>query len=250
MNDRTRFAKCFIMIVEECKSWLQVFAENRVKARSNTTTLQQFITSKKRLSSDPMIKEVLNKYTKPSDFDITVLRLVIFVGNLLDSHEFKQKGNLPRQTLGDFVQRICVIRNSFMHTTRAALGETDYDDYLAEFREIAKPFEIQNNVATGYYVKKINDIDDKPLDVEKTIVQFNVYVRVAIKHELSMIPPESEHTAHAEREQDSPTPSTSTEKRKISKKNNIFQLLFQYVYCSFYLYFNIPSIYYIFINLL
>ncbi|CAG2218218.1 unnamed protein product [Mytilus edulis] len=154
MKDRTRFAKCFVIIVEECQSWIQVFAHNRVKARSNCTSLLQFITSKINLSSEPMIKAILTKTPTSPDFDITVLRLIIFVGNLLNHHEYRQNGNVKRQTLGDFVQRICEIRNNLMHTTRAVLEKPEYDGYLAEIRDIAKLFEIENNIATNYYVKR------------------------------------------------------------------------------------------------
>lgn len=228
LPDRARFAKCFVILVEECKSWLQVFAGKRVKARSNCTTLRQFITSHKYLSKDTMISKVLaNNLTSLDDFDITVLRSIIVVGNLLDSHERMSKTNTNPQTIGDFVERIREIRNNFMHTTSAVLDELEYDRFLAIIRDIAERFEIENNVAKGYYVKKINDIDDSIFDtkaVEETILKFNVQIELVIKNELSTVFPESEHTTHTIREQESPQPSTSTENRKISKKINSFQL--------------------------
>lgn len=118
MNNRTRFAKCFIIIVEQCKSWLVVFAENRMKTCQRGTsviTFKEFINASTTLSNDPMIKPYLHKMKNASDLDLSALRSIITYGNLLHSGEMKSIGHAGN-TIGDYVDRILEIRNDFMYT--------------------------------------------------------------------------------------------------------------------------------------
>lgn len=193
MNNRTRFAKYFIIIVEQCKSWLLTFAENRVKALStfsSKTTLEQFINANIVLSTDPMIKSCLNKMKTSSDLDISALRSIIIFGNLLHSGEMKTACHAGK-TIGDYVDRIREIRNTFMHTASANLEELDYNDYLAEFCIIAARFEVENTEPIGWYAIQIEKIDKYPLDseaVERTIARYNAYLQVIIKIEMPTLP--------------------------------------------------------------
>lgn len=193
MNNRTRFAKCFLIIVEQCKSWLVVFAENRLTPCPNGTailTMKQFINANKVLSTDPIIKPSLKKMKTSSDLDVTALRSIIVKGNLLVTSEESTTFH-ARKTIGDFIERIREIRNNFMHTASANLSEQEYNDYLGEFRDIATRFETENKVSAGYYVKEIEKINEEPLDreaVEKTVMRYNMYLQIIIKTELPQIP--------------------------------------------------------------
>lgn len=193
MNNRTRFAKCFLILVEQCKSWLVVFAENRVKScpiSSTVFTMKQFINARTVLSTDPIIKASLQKMKTSSDLDITALRSIIVYGNLLGTGETQTKFHAGK-TIGDFIDRIREIRNNFMHTASANLIEQEYNDYLGEFRDIATRFEKENKVSAGCYVQEIEKIDKEPLDseaVEKTVMRYNMYLQIIIKTELPEIP--------------------------------------------------------------
>lgn len=189
LNDRTRFAKCFVMIVEICRQWLQDFVENRLSARSPGITLLQYIKAHRRLPYDSMIKVALSTMTTSSQYDVSALRSIIVVGGLLDSHENKTTHH-ARHTLGDCVDRIREIRNTFMHTVSATLSQNDYNDYLTEFRDIAQQFETENNMKKREYVKMIEDIDLEPFEdtaVEGTIGYYNSYLDFVKLHEMVRI---------------------------------------------------------------
>ncbi|VDI26994.1 Hypothetical predicted protein [Mytilus galloprovincialis] len=187
MNNRTRFAKCFIIIVEECKSWLSDFVENRVKTIPGNLSLEQFIRAKQ-MSNDPRIRRFFNTMKTSTDLDVTALQSIIRVGKLLLPGEEKTALHVGK-TIGDYVDRIREIRNTFMHTESANLGEQDYSNYFAEFCTIAVRFERENNVPAGWYVDKLEKNNKTPLDneaVDRIIEHFNEYVENFIKNESQM----------------------------------------------------------------
>lgn len=186
MNDRTRFAKCFIIIVEQCKSWLVDFAENQVKSCSSYTTLEQFINSNRALSTDPTIRQYLQKMKTSLDLNITALRSIIICGNLLHSGEMRTTFH-EGKTIGDYIDRIREMYNNIIHTASANLDEQDYNDYLAEFRHIASRFESENKVSPGCYIKGIDKINENILDsepVKKTVKRYNMYIQIIIQTDL------------------------------------------------------------------
>ena len=169
------------MIVENCKSWNLEFAENRI-LQQKCQTLEQFINSSPNVFSDKMVKEFLKnrKTSSSSEIDISALYVVIITGKLLTRAERKSVG-LQNNTIGDLIERIRHLRNTFMHTGEAHLDESDYDDYIKDFKDIGKRFEVINDEQNGTYTKKIEEIHDTPFDpwkVEHMVTLHKRYIEM------------------------------------------------------------------------
>ena len=179
MEDRERFAKCFVMIVENCKSWTLTFAEGRIQ-QFKGQTLEQFIHSSPGVRKDKMVTEYLNnrKTTSSSEIDITSLCAVIKQGNLLARVELKSVGH-QNNTIGDLIDRIRNIRNIIVHSGETHLDESEYNCYINKFKDIGKHFERINRETNGTYTKEIEEVHDKLFDtseVERIVVRYEVYV--------------------------------------------------------------------------
>ncbi|CAG2234131.1 unnamed protein product [Mytilus edulis] len=156
-----------------------------MKTIPGNPSLEQFIRIK-HLSNDPIIKHSLNTMKTSTDLDVTALRSIIIFGELLLPLEKKMAFHAGK-TIGDCVDRIREIRNTFMHTVSANLEEQDYSDYFAEFCTIAVRFERENNVPAGWYVDKLEITNKTSLDneaVERIIVRYYGYFENVIQNEL------------------------------------------------------------------
>lgn len=171
---KERFAKCFVIIVENCKSWTLKFAENRIQQK-NGQTLEQFINSTPEVRKDKMVSEFLKN--QKSEIDITSLCVVINTGKLLTRAE-KYVGH-HNNTIGDLIDRIRNIRNIFVHCGEAHLDESEYNFYINKFKDIGKHFERINGATKGTYTQEIEEIHDKLFDtskVERIVVRYKEYV--------------------------------------------------------------------------
>jgi hypothetical protein len=151
----------------------------------------QFINSSLDVRTDKMVKEFLKKRktSLSSEIDISALCVVIRTGKLLKRGvpgELKSVGH-QHNTIGDQIDRIREIRNSFMHTAEANLCESDYDDYIDDFNDIGKRFEVINGEKNGTYTKEIQKLHDTLFDtskVEKIFIRYKVYVETILKVEM------------------------------------------------------------------
>ena len=153
MEGDERFAKCFVVITENCKEWILKFVEKRIKNNHNGQSLKDFISSSYDLRSKPGVKEAL-PMTSSSDIGIPALCIVIEFGKLLIHGEEKSVG-YQDNTTGDQIDRIRQIRNTIVHTAVENLGMSDYDDYINNIKDIGEKFERINGEATGTYTKQI-----------------------------------------------------------------------------------------------
>ena len=179
MEGKERFAKCFVMIVENCKSWSLEFAENRIQQK-NGQTLEQFINSTPDVLKAKMVTEFLKnrKTSSSSEIDIAALCVVIFNGKLLARAEWKSVGH-QNNTIGDLIERIQQLRNTFVHIGEANLDESEYDDYINNFKDIGQHFEVINGKRNGTYTNEIEEIHDTLFDtskVERIVVSYEKYV--------------------------------------------------------------------------
>ena len=204
MKGKERFAKCFVIIVENCKSWSLEFAENRIQQKKGQT-LEQFINSSPNVLKDKMVTEFLKnrKTSSSSEIDITALYVVIVTAGKLLTHRERKSVGHQANTIGDLIERIRHLRNTFVHTGEAHLDESDYDDYIDDFKDIGKRFEVINGKRNGTYTKEIEEIHDTLFDtskVERIVVRYNLYVEMV--HRIEMPASVQERPAPVE-----PTPS-------------------------------------------
>ena len=185
MEGRERFAKCFVIIVEKCKSWILTFVEKRIHQDHNGQTLEQFIKSSYALSTHNAVKRFL-PISSSSNLDISPLWVIIQTGKLLKHGEEKTVGHYYKTT-GDQVDRIHLIRNTFMHTPAANLAESEYEDYINDFKDIGKQFEGINCEKNGTYTKQIEEINDTSFDtskVDRTVDRYEKYVQTVWQTEI------------------------------------------------------------------
>ena len=186
MEDRERFVKCFVIIVERCKLWILTLVEKRIQQAHNGQTLEQFIQLSYALRTNTIVKQAL-PMSSSADLDISALLVVIQSGKLLWPGEEKSVGHHDNTT-GDQVDRIRLIRNTFMHTAEANLDESDYDDYINDFKDIGKQFERINGEKKGTYTNQIEEIHTTFYDaneVERIVVRYNQYVEIVQRIEMS-----------------------------------------------------------------
>ena len=189
-QDRERFAKCFVIITENCKLWILKFVENRIK-QDHRMTMIRFINSSPNVRTDHIVTEFLKKRktSSSSEIDISALCVVVKAGKLLKCWvpgELKSPGH-KQNTIGDQIDRIREIRNSFMHSAEANLDESDYDDYIHDINEIGTHFEVINGEQTGTYTKEIEELHDTLFDtskVEKIVVRYKLYVETILRVEM------------------------------------------------------------------
>ena len=198
-EDRERFAKCFVIISENCKLWILKFVEKRIQ-QDHGKTLIKFINSSPDVRKAKIVQAFLNrrKTSSSSEIDISALNAVIKTGKLLKfgvPGELKSVGH-QHNTTGDQIDRIREIRNSFMHTAEANLDESDYDEHINELKDIGKRFEVINGEKNGTYTKQIEEIHDKLFDtkeVEHIVVRYKLYVEMVQRLEM---PAPVEERAH------------------------------------------------------
>ena len=171
------------MIIVE-KLWTLKFVENRIQQKKGQT-LQQFINSSPDVFKDKMVTEFLKnrKTSSSSEIDISALCVVIKAGKLLTCVELKSVEH-QNNTVGDLIDRIRQIRNTFMHTGEAHLDESDYDDYINDFKDIERI----NGEANGTCTNKIEEIHDTHFDtskVERIVVRYKTYVEIVQRIEMS-----------------------------------------------------------------
>ena len=162
--------------------WILKFVENRIQ-QDHGKTLIDFINSSPDLLNDTIVKEFLKrrKASLSSEReDLSALCAVITTGQLLKPGELKSIGH-QHNTTGDQIDRILEIRNTFMHTTEANLDESDYDDYINDFKDIGERFELINGEKNGTYTMQIEEIHDTPFatrKVERIVTRHKLYVEM------------------------------------------------------------------------
>ena len=132
-----------------------------------------------------MVTEFLKnrKTSSSSEIDISALCVVIKTGKLLTRVELKSVGH-QNNTVGDLIDRICQIRNTFMHTGEENLDESDYDDYINDFKDIERI----NGETNGTYTNEIEEIHDTHFDtskVERIVVRYKKYIEIVQRREMS-----------------------------------------------------------------
>jgi len=168
MEGRERFAKCFVIIVENCMLWILQFVEKRIQ---HGQTLEQFINSSYDLRTNTIVKQAL-PMSSSSDIDISALWVVIRTGKLLRPGEEKSVRH-QNNTTGDQVDRIRLIRNTFMHTAEANLDESDYVDYINDLKDIEKHLERINGETNGTYTNRIGEIHNP----SRKFVMMNLFLK-------------------------------------------------------------------------
>ena len=96
--------------------WILQFVEKRIQ---HSQTLEQFINSSYDLHTNTIVKQAL-PMSSSSDIDISALCVVIQTGKLLRPGKEKSVRH-QNNTTWDQVDRIRLIRNSFMHTAEEIL---------------------------------------------------------------------------------------------------------------------------------
>ena len=131
------------MLFENCKLWILTFVAKIIQQDHNVQTPEQFINSSYDLRTHKIVKQVLPIMSSSVDIDISALCVVIKTGKLLRPGEERSVRHYYNTT-GDQVDRIWLIRNSFMHTTEANLDESDYDNYIKVIKVIIDPKAFSN----------------------------------------------------------------------------------------------------------
>ena len=177
-----------MIIAENCKLWILEFVENRIQ-QDHSQTLIEFINTYAFLFNNKMVMEFLKKRkTRNAEIDISALCVVIKNGTLLKLRELKSVG-YQNNTIGDLIDRIRNIRNSFMHIGEANLDQSDYDDYINEFNDIGQRFEVINGKQINTYKNEIEVIHDNLFDtskVERIVISYVTYVKTIV--EIEMLP--------------------------------------------------------------
>ena len=166
-EDRTRFCKLSLIIIDELTQILRDLLHNEV---SPTEIFKKVIkvnhlTQALRKDQIAIITDANTRDYK--DFDITLLYTLLrnFCQNIAPPSQGWGGSTMPSSnevTVGDDIERIRLIRNKlFAHIPEAAISETEFKDHWSIISDICMRLQAPLNKD---YVKRLQDAKDQSID--------------------------------------------------------------------------------------
>ena len=166
-DDRTRFFRLSLIIIDELTQILRDLLNNRVPPTQifNKVIKVNHLTKTLRKDQLAVISDANTRgYT---EFDITLLYTLLrnVCQNITPPSQRWGVSTMPSQnevTLGDDIERIRLIRNKlFGHISEAAVSETEFKEYWSIISDICIRFQTLLNKD---YVKRLRDAEGLSID--------------------------------------------------------------------------------------
>nr|XP_022314696.1 uncharacterized protein LOC111119132 [Crassostrea virginica] len=164
-EDRTRFFRLSLVIIDELKRILQDLVENEVPSAQIFQKVKQVNYLKKlRPEQIAVIKNASSRGYQ--DFDVTLLYTLLrnVCQNITPPSQNWGVYTMPSPnevTLGDDIERIRLIRNKFGHISETAISKTEFNEYWSIISGICTRIQTLLNKD---YVKRLQDAEGCSMD--------------------------------------------------------------------------------------
>ena len=164
-EDRTRFFRLSLVIIDELKRILQDLVENEVPSAQIFQKVKQVnYLEKLRPEQIAVIKNASSRGYQ--DFDVTLLYTLLrnVCQNVTPPSQRWGVSTMPSPnevTVGDDIERIRLIRNKFGHISETAISKTEFNEYWSIISGICTRIQ---NLLIKDYVKRLQDAEDCSMD--------------------------------------------------------------------------------------